>query len=157
MEKGNLDEAEAKLKEAIKADPNPNASGAHYYLKLIKERRFAEQVRRQYDPGRIIATGGPEEPDTSKLFPQTTTSGERTLWKRTSNGADRPPGGYYTSPRRAAIAQKLQDMVFNDWRLPKGMALSEVLKKLQRQTRQKDAEDAGVHFIIDNGEDRAVI
>src|SRR5262249_16968599 len=45
MEMGKLDEAEAKLRQAVKEDPEHHA--AFYYLKIIKEKRFSQEARKR--------------------------------------------------------------------------------------------------------------
>jgi Mg-chelatase subunit ChlD len=50
METGKLDEAEAKLKQAVKEDPENQ--GASYYQKLLAERRYQREARK-----REIASG----------------------------------------------------------------------------------------------------
>ena len=45
MEMGKLDEAEAKLKQATKEDPENQ--GAFYYLKLLTERRYGQEARKR--------------------------------------------------------------------------------------------------------------
>ncbi|MDB6039727.1 MAG: von Willebrand factor, partial [Verrucomicrobiales bacterium] len=55
METGKLDEAEAKLKQAAKKDPENQ--GAFYYLKLLTERRYQQEARkREIVPGEAMLT-----------------------------------------------------------------------------------------------------
>jgi predicted Zn-dependent protease len=57
LEAGKLDDAEAKLKAAIKQDPSNHA--AFYYLSLVKERRhaIAEGKREQNSKSAIVEVG----------------------------------------------------------------------------------------------------
>src|SRR6185436_19093264 len=45
IEMGRIDEAEKKLKQAVKNDPEHRA--AYYYLDLIKEQRFSQEARKR--------------------------------------------------------------------------------------------------------------
>ncbi len=135
MEMGKMDEAEAKLNQVAKDDPENRQT--FYYLKIIRERRLAQEERRRELDEATIATGGPAAPDLSSLFPH-----ERKA--RVNPYSARP----YTSAGRNTVLRKLEKIVFPEWHVQQGTALSEILKTLQRDAKKNDPDESGVNFIL---------
>jgi beta-lactamase regulating signal transducer with metallopeptidase domain len=143
LEMGKLDEAEAKLKEVVKDDPQNRE--AFYYLKLIKERRFNEESRRRAAAGPIFATGGPLAPDPSRLFPAST--------NRPANPFAFMTNRVYTSAGRGRILVKLENIILPEFRLSKGDVMSEIIKNLHRQVIAHDPDKTGINFVLSNPAD----
>ena len=134
LEMGKLDEAEAKLNEAIKIDPDNKA--AFYYLSLVKESRYelTERTRDQASKDRTI-----------KIEQE---------WTPRSKREGLPVPNPYASSTlihvgkgRQAITQKLDttkmDSVFFD-----GLPLSEVVRTLSDEAKRRDPLRKGINFII---------
>ncbi|HTG43784.1 MAG TPA: hypothetical protein VK633_04565 [Verrucomicrobiae bacterium] len=135
MEMGKLDEAEAKLKQASKEDPEHRA--AFYYLKLIKERRFNQEARKR----EVMANDKIVEVERTWNTPLTRDTLPEANPYATTNRV-------YTSAGRAAIARKLNGIVLEKYEVPGDLELSEVIKDLYRIARERDVDKMGVNFII---------
>ena len=137
-EMGKLDEAEAKLNQAVALDPD-NAA-AYYYLNLIQQGRFAREA--------ALHTV-----DTQKRMSQV-----EKKWILPSSNLPPGPNAYatnsliYTGPGRQAIIAKLNhihlDSVSYD-----GLPLSEVLRNLSEQSKLRDPEHKGINFLINPNPD----
>jgi len=117
MEMGKLDEAEAKLKQAVKEDPEHRA--AFYYLKLIKERRYGQESRKR----EVTANEKVVEVESAWNTPVT----------RDSLPIANPyahTNRIYTSSGRAMINRKLDGIVLEKYEVPGDLELSEVIKDL---------------------------
>jgi general secretion pathway protein D len=134
LEAGKLDEAEAKLKAAIKQDPANRP--AFYYLSLLKERRYAiaEGKREQDSKSGIVEVGD--------------------AWQRPVSREALPwPNPYlntnliYTSKGRQAIVSKL-DRIRMDNVQYSGLGLGEVIKTLNDESKKRDPDKRGINFII---------
>jgi beta-lactamase regulating signal transducer with metallopeptidase domain len=144
MEMGKLDEAEAKLRQALTEDPDQRAPS--YYLQLIKERRFAIEARqREAEENRTIPTGAPEAPEPSRLFPR-----DSTPLPNPYRAANRPNA----NPGRATINRKLDAIILQNYEVQGDLELSEVIKDLQRRIRELDANKVGVNMIISSFTDK---
>jgi beta-lactamase regulating signal transducer with metallopeptidase domain len=117
---GKLDEAEAKLNEALKHDPNNQA--ALYYLTIVKQSRARQQV------------------DTLNL----NNNGAHNL---PSPNAYARNNVIYTSRQRQKVYKKLNDIVFDRISFP-NLPLSEVIANLTEQAARRDPEKEGINFII---------
>lgn len=143
LEAGELDQADAKLKEALKLDPSNEA--AFYYSSLVKEARFRlAEGRREQDSKKGII-------DVQKA------------WERpTSRDALPVPNPYarnnqiHTSKGRQAIASKL-DRIRMDNVLWDGLGLSEVVKILSDEAKKRDPEKRGINFIINPNVEAATV
>lgn len=122
MEMGKLDEAESKLRLALKLDPEKRA--AYYYLNLVEERRLAPK---------------PEIREPDVIFP--------TIPPTTANPYART-NRTYTSPGRQALVKRLNDIIIDRYEVPGGLELSEVIKDLYRIARDRDPDKKGVNFVI---------
>jgi len=135
MEMGKLDEAEAKLIQATKEDPEHRA--AFYYLTLIKERRFGQEARKRevMAKERIIEVEAAwNTPVARETLPFANP------YARTNR--------IYTGTGRQAIARKLNGIVLERYEVPGDLELSEVVKDLHRIARDRDVDKAGINFIV---------
>ncbi|MBE0543960.1 MAG: hypothetical protein IH623_21665, partial [Verrucomicrobia bacterium] len=143
LEAGELDQAEAKLNEAMKLDPTNEA--AFYYSSLVKEARFKiSEGRREQDSKKAIV-------DIQKA------------WERPTRRDSLPvPNPYartnqiYTSKGRQAIASKL-DRIRMDTVMWDGLGLSEVVKILSDEAKKRDPEKRGINFIINPNVEAATV
>jgi len=142
MEMGRLDEAEAKLNQAVKE--NPEHQAAFYYLTLIKERRFSQEARkREVDVKAKLVEVEREwnTPTTRETLPTPNPFANTNL--------------VYTSPMRMQIFRKLDKIVLDEWFIPGDVPLSEVVKELDTETRKRDPDHRGLNFIISQILERA--
>jgi type II secretory pathway component GspD/PulD (secretin) len=134
LEAGKLVEAEAKLRQAVKEDPQNQA--AYYYLNLVREARYAEALSKR---------------DTSSR--QRLVEVEE-AWYTPPNREKLPvPNPYartnliHTSKGRQAIAAKLDKIRLDSVRYD-GLPLGEVIVNLNDEARKRDPEKRGLNFII---------
>ena len=135
MEMGKLDEAEAKLIQATKEDPEHRA--AFYYLTLLKERRYSQEARRR-----------------EVMVKEKLVEVERT-WNAPIARETLPNSNpyahtnrIYTGTGRQAIMRKLNGIILERYEVPGDLELSEVIKDLHRIARDRDVDKAGVNFIV---------
>jgi Flp pilus assembly secretin CpaC/tetratricopeptide (TPR) repeat protein len=135
IEMGKLDEAEAKLKEAVRR--NPEDRNAFYYLSLIKEAKYSQEARRR----EISAKDALVQVEAS--------------WNAPVIRERLPvPNPYtstnlvHTSPGREEIYQKMDKITLNEI-LYDGLPLSEVVRDLNEQARKRDPDRRGINIIID--------
>jgi Flp pilus assembly secretin CpaC len=134
LEMGKLEEAEKKLKQAIKIDPNKQA--AYYYLNLVAEARYKQaELRRGTESKRsmVQVEEAWDEPKKRDFLPQPN------LYARTNL--------IHTSKGRQAIALKL-DRIRLDKVKYEGLPLGEVINNLNDEARKRDPEKRGLNFII---------
>ena len=138
-EMGKYDEAEIKLYEAAKLDPDNNA--AFYYLNLIKQAKIAR--------------------DTIEHNTDTQERMERVekQWILPTKHAYLPvPNSYatntlvFTGPGRQTIVAKL-DRIRLDNVSYDGLPLVEVLRQLSEQSKLRDPDRKGINFLINNNPD----
>jgi type II secretory pathway component GspD/PulD (secretin)/tetratricopeptide (TPR) repeat protein len=134
-EAGKLDEAEAKLKEAIRLDSG-NVAAAQY-LKLVQERRMADSTRHsELHSGRAlleVEKAWDVEQRNGKLEPRPN------YFNRTNL--------VYTSPGRQAIMSKL-DHIRLDSVSYDSLPLGEVINNLSANAKKRDPDQTGVNFFI---------
>jgi tetratricopeptide (TPR) repeat protein len=134
MEMGKLDEAEAKLKLAIKQDPENRP--AFYYMSLIKERRFNQEARKR----EMSVKNSIVEVESAWNMPvQRDTLPMANIYATTNR--------IYTSAGRQAIFRKLNGIILEKYEVPGDLELSEVIKDLFRIARERDVDKTGVNFI----------
>jgi general secretion pathway protein D len=138
---GRLDEAEAKLKEATKRDPENRA--AFYYLKLLQESRYTQESRKR----EISAAESTVEiqsawnaPIKRELLPVPNP------WAHTNL--------IHTSKQRQVIVSKLNtvrltEVVFDD------LQLGDVVRFLSDEAKRLDPDKRGLNFIINSQIDAA--
>ena len=136
FELGKLDEAEAKLQRAIKADPLNQA--AYYYLNLIRERRFHEALNKRDITSRQSLVEVEEAWDTSAKRGQLPVPNPYARTNLT-----------FTSKNRQGIYSKLERIRIDNVGPWDNLPLSEVIKILSDQARARDPEKRGLNFLID--------
>jgi tetratricopeptide (TPR) repeat protein len=136
-EMGKLDDAEIKLNQALAL--NPDNPAAYYYLNLIEQARFArESAQHNVDTQKRMA-----KVEKQWILPTS---------KLTSSNPYATNTLIYTGPGRQAIVSKL-DHIRLDTVSYDGLPLSEVLRNLTDQSKQRDPERRGVNFLINPNPD----
>ena len=138
-EAGKLEEAEAKLNQALKLDPGN--SGAYTYLALIKQSRlWRETVQHSVD--------------TQERMTQV-----EKQWVLPTSKVSLPiPNPYatntltYTGPGRQIILDKLNRIRLENVNYD-GVPLSEVLRQLSEKSRLADPDRRGINFLINPNPD----
>jgi tetratricopeptide (TPR) repeat protein len=134
-EMGKFDEAEVKLKEAIRLDPDN--TGAFYYMNLVKQARYEREARTH-------------TVDTQERMVQV----ENAWVKPVNRGLLPAPNPYalanlvHTGDGREVIYSKLNHIPIDkiDWR--EGLPLSEVLRNLSEQAKLRDPDKKGINFLF---------
>jgi len=140
-EMGKFTEAELKLNEAIKLDPDNNT--ASYYLNVIKQ----DKIHRDMIQHNTDTQDRMEHVEKQWILPKST--------------ANMPvPNSYgtntlvFTGPGRQRIMAKLDHIRIQNFTTGEGgMPLTEVLKLLAEQCRIGDPDRLGVNFLINNNPD----
>lgn len=136
MELGKLDEAEAKLKQAAREDPDNTV--AYYYLDLIKGARYNAEARKRelYSKEAIVEVETSWNPPIKRELLPVPNAMALTNLVQTGKG-------------RQQIYQKL-----NEIRIPEvlfdGLPLNEVIKFLNDEVRKHDPLKRGINFIINS-------
>ncbi len=131
LEAGKLREAEAKLEQAIKEDPNNMP--AKYYRNLAKEAQF-----RQAESKRTLSNHG-------KLVPV------EEAWKQPDANPFGAMNHINTRPRQQLIKNKLETIVLDQYPTTSATAevpLGKVLEALAELSRLHDPDKQGVNFRI---------
>ena len=135
-EMGKFDEAEVKLKEALRLDPDNE--GGFYYLNLVKQARYQREAK--------IHTI-----DTQERMVQVEKAYERPV----NRGLLLPvPNPYaltnfvHTGIGREAIYSKLDRIRLDSVSWPEGLPLGEVLRNLSDQTKLRDPDKKGINFLF---------
>ncbi|HKQ39774.1 MAG TPA: hypothetical protein VJ063_16975, partial [Verrucomicrobiae bacterium] len=139
-EAGKLNEAEAKLMQATKIDPNNRA--AFYYLEVIKEQRFRNEsaLQQQLSKGMVLDISKAwNQPITRDALP-TPNMMARTNLVKTSKG-------------RQAIYSKL-DRIRLDLQAD-NLPLGAVINLLSDEARKRDPEKAGINIFLNSNLDPA--
>ena len=139
FETGRLDDAEKKLKEAIKKDPNNQA--AFYYLNLIREKRHSQNaMTRDAWSREMLLQVDQEWPEPTKRDALPIPNG----FARTNQ--------VYTGPGRQMIYSKLDRIRFQQYPLNgnplDGLPLSEVIKSLSADIKNIDPDKRGVNILF---------
>src|SRR6266404_4617865 len=140
FENGKMDDAESRLKQAIKEDPENQA--AFYYLNLVREARFKEALSNRdvsSRQGLLELEQAWASPPKRELLPLPNPYARATLIN--------------TSKGRQLIMSKLDRI-----RLDKGwdgLPLSEVIKDLGDESKRRDPDKRGINFIINPNADAA--
>jgi beta-lactamase regulating signal transducer with metallopeptidase domain len=154
IELGKLDEAEAKLKEALKVSPDNRA--AIFYLDLISKQR-AEETNRQltarYGMAKFSATqtGNPgnvaaSEVDRYRMDPRLAARyGLLPQTPQTAHPAQ--ASAKHLSQGKQQIENKLSQIVLTEVAYD-GVPLSDVVRDLNEAAIQHDPENLGINFLI---------
>ncbi len=138
-EMGELEQAEAKLGQALELDPDN--TGAYYYLNLVQQAKYKRETEQH-------------TVDTQKRI----TEVEKKWVLPTSQVKLPTPNPYatntlvYTGPGRQSIIAKL-DKIHLDSVSFDGLPLSEVVRSLSEQSRLRDPEHKGINFLINSNPD----
>ncbi len=133
-EMGKMDEAEAKLKQAIKIDPLDQA--AYYYLNLIREARFKEALNNRdvYSrQGLVEVENAWAAPPKRELLPVPNPYARTNLT--------------FTSIGRQIINSKL-NRIHLDTVTFDSLPLNEVIKVLNDEAKKRDPEKRGINFLL---------
>lgn len=135
-----LQEAEAKLKDAIKRDPANSA--AYYYMNLIKEASYGDLARkRDYEQrSRIVEVEKAWEIPTGRDMLATPNPYFRTNVAQT------------TTKSRQQIMHKLDQIIIKELFFD-GLPLSEVVRFLKEEAEKQDPQKQGINFIINSNLD----
>ncbi len=139
-ETGKFDEAEVKLEQALKLDPDNQA--AFYYLNLIKQAQYARKSAQH----EVDTQTRMEDVEKQWVLPNNNLPGMSNPYADTNL--------VYTGPGRQVIMSKL-DRIHLDSVSYDGLPLSEVLRSLSEQTRLRDPEKKGINFIINSNPDNS--
>jgi tetratricopeptide (TPR) repeat protein len=134
-EMGKFDEAEVKLKEAVKLDPD-NA-GAFYYMNLVKQARYDREARTHTidtQERMVQVEKAYQNPVNRGLLPM---SNPYALTNIVHTGAG-----------REVIYSKLDHIRLDSVPWPEGLPLVEVLRNLSEQTKLRDPDKKGINFLF---------
>ena len=140
-EMGKLEEAEEKLQEALKLDPDNE--GGFYYLNLAKQARYERE----------------EHKHTTQTQDHMVQVEE--AWVRPSNQNLPIPNPYaatnliFTGPGRQVIVSKLDRIQIDSVSWPDGLPLSEVIRNLSQQSKLRDPDKKGINFIWNGNGDES--
>ena len=133
-EMDRMDEAEAKLKQAVKEDPDNQM--AFYYLTLIEEARYLQGARKR----EITSKKKAVEVEDAWLPPIQRDALPMANPYATTNLV-------HTGPGRQAIQSKLHRIVLNEVLL-EGLPLQRVLEFLSDEAYKRDPDKEGINFLI---------
>jgi hypothetical protein len=151
LEMGQFEEAERKLNEVIKADPQSRP--AFYYLNLIKELRFSRQrgfrlAQRPVDDLRIPLLRDIVSQDRiTEIEKAWNPPGQREMMPRFGDPFATNNTGL-TSAGRQALYRKLETIRIDQFPLEKETDLILVLKKLGDEIKRRDAGGKGVNLLF---------
>lgn len=134
FEAGQLEKAEAKLNEALKADPSHEA--ANYYLKLVLDERSRVEAKRR---GAISKYGllqieeAWNKPLTKDKLPSANPFATTNL--------------VHTSKGRQTIKSKLERIRLDEVKFEE-LPLSEVVRYLKEEAKARDPDRQGINFFI---------
>ncbi|MDB4691248.1 hypothetical protein OAH23_12605, partial [Verrucomicrobia bacterium] len=142
LELNKLEEAEAKLNEAKKLDPESNA--VWYYLSLLNQKKFQRETRKREitSQEKMIEVANYWDPGLNKNELPISNSYASTNLVHTGLG-------------RQKIISKM-DRIILDEVVFDGLPLSEVVQFLYDEARERDAEEEGINFVISNHMDTGV-
>ena len=145
-EMGKLEEAEAKMTQALKLDPDNEA--AFYYLNLIKQARYdrVEHNHASDTTTRMVQIEQAWEPpinnsllrSTLKL-PEANPYATNTL--------------IHTGTGRELIFSKLDRIHIDSVSWPDGLPLNEVIRNLNEQSKNRDPDKNGINFLFNPNTD----
>lgn len=138
-ELGKLDEAEVKLRQATKLDPENQA--AFYYLRLVAEARFTQDARKR----ELMAK--------EKLVEVENSWNPPVKWGNVTNTSNpfARTNTIYTGEGRRKIFDKLNRIKFTKFPVGEpiqGLPLGEVIKYLDEEVQQRDYEKQGINFML---------
>ena len=139
-ELGKMDEAEAKLRQALKLEPRSQA--ALYYLSLVSEAKYSEALKEH---------GVTAQKNISEVEQAWANPIKRELLPTPNPYAH--TNLIHTSPSRMVIFSKL-DRIRIDSLKYEGLPLSEVILNLTDEAKKRDPEKRGINFLISQNADQ---
>lgn len=135
FEMRKLDDAEAKLREAIRLDPDNKA--AYYYMNLIQEARYGDEARKRdnVQKSRLVDVEKAWNPPVQREILPSPNFYIRTNMVNTS------------SRSRQLIMAKLDKMMLKEVFFD-GLPLSEVVRFLSEESKKQDPNKKGINFLI---------
>ena len=143
-EMGKLDEAEARLKQAVKEDPSNKT--AYYYLNQVLELKQADEDRKRGYVSRnalVEVKQAWNNPVLRDLLPRANPFATTNL--------------IHTGKGRGSIKSKLDRIRLQETPPFDGLVLSEVIKYLRDESIKRDPDKKGVNFLINPHVDAAVL
>lgn len=134
LDMGRLEEAEEKLKQAFRQDPEHEA--AAYYLKLLKEEKFKRESHQREISSKqalVDVTRAWNPPVKREMLPEPNPVATNNIT--------------HIGPGRHRIQEKLRSIVINELSMP-SLPLTEVVRYLTDESRQRDPDQQGVNFQI---------
>ncbi len=135
-EMGKLPEAEAKLTEAVRIDPDN--SGASYYLNLIQQAK----IKRDFTKHTLDTQTRIEQVEKEWVLPNTRALPVPNPYANTNL--------VYTGPGRQAIITKMDRIKFENFSTGEGMPLSVVLRTIADEAKKNDPDHKGINILIHN-------
>ena len=138
-EMGKLEEAAAKLRAAVKLDPENQ--GAFYYARLVEEAVYSIEARKR------------EAMAKSKMVEVERAWNPPVKWGDITNTTNpfARTNTIYTGAGRRVIFSKLEKIRFNQYPVSgdmPGVPLSVVVKDLDEEVKQRDPDKKGLNFIL---------
>jgi len=133
-EMGKFEEAEAKLNQALKLDPDNEA--AFYYLNLVKQAYYARQehTRTTEVQDKMVQVAKEYSPQVGNKF------GDANPYARTNF--------VHTSLDRERIYHELEILRIDSVSWAEGLPLSEVIRFLTDQSKARDPDKKGINFLF---------
>jgi tetratricopeptide (TPR) repeat protein len=134
-EAGKLEEAQAKLEQALKLDPDNE--GAFYYINLIQQASIEREEHKHINDTQIRMEQVEQQwvkPTSGAILPQSSNP-----WALTNLVHD--------GPGREVIVSKLDHIHIDSVSWPDGLPLGEVLKYLAGQSKLRDPDKMGINFL----------
>jgi hypothetical protein len=145
-EMGKFEEAETKLKQALKLDPDNE--GAFYYLNLVKQAYYAreEHNRTTEAQDKMVQVQKQWSPTTGIGTPWVNPTGDGLL--KPNPYATDVNKAVHTSPGREMIYDKLNRLRPPPISWPDGLPLKEVIHWMNEQSKLCDPDKKGINFIF---------
>lgn len=140
-EMGKLDEADEKLAQALKLDPDN--TGAYYYQNLVKQARYTRETIQHH----VDSQERMNQVEKRWVLPQPSVNMPIGNPYATNNLT-------YTGPGRQSIISKLDRIRLDNVSFD-GLPLSEVVRQLSEQSKLRDPERKGINFLINPNPDQS--
>jgi hypothetical protein len=148
-EMGKLEEAEDKLTQALKLDPDSEA--AFYYLNLIKQARYDREDHNHTSDTqtRMVQVARAWEPPINNSLPKPNPYVDLPLPNRAYVTKD----DIHTGDGREVIVSKLDRIRIDSVSWPDGLPLNEVIRNLSEQSKLRDPDKKGINFLFNPNSD----
>ncbi len=139
-EMGKLDEAQQKLEQALKLDPDNQ--GALYYMNLIQQAKY----QRETEQHTVDSQTRMVQVEKQWVLPKSTAQLPQYDNSYATNNL------IYTGPGRQAIISRLNSIRLDNVNFD-GLPLNEVLRQLSEQSKLRDPARHGINFLINPNPD----